>query len=58
MIISLLKELRATYEKHIAVEDNELFPLAEKILDRAELEAIADEMAVRRGLVVAKSKSQ
>jgi hemerythrin-like domain-containing protein len=49
--ISLLKELRATYEKHIAVEDNELFPLAGRILDRAELEAIASEMAVRRGLI-------
>ena len=58
ILISLLKQLRATYEKHIAVEDNELFPLAEKILDRAELEAIAQEMAVRRGLVIAKSISQ
>lgn len=55
ILISLLKDLRATYEKHIAVEDNELFPLAEKILDRAELEAIAQEMAQRRGLVAAKS---
>lgn len=51
IFISLLKELRATYEKHIAVEDNELFPLAGRILDRAELEAISQEMAVRRGLV-------
>jgi hemerythrin-like domain-containing protein len=45
-----LKELRATYEKHIALEDNELFPRAGKVLDRSELEAIAKEMAVRRGL--------
>jgi hemerythrin-like domain-containing protein len=51
IFISLLKELRATYEKHIAVEDNELFPLAGRVLDRAELEAIAKEMAARRGLV-------
>ncbi len=58
IFISLLKELRATYEKHIAVEDNELFPLAEKILDQAELETIAEEMATRRGLVVGKSTSQ
>lgn len=54
IFISLLKELRATYEKHIAVEDNELFSLAEKILDQAELETIAEEMATRRGLVVGK----
>jgi len=56
--ISLLKELRAIYEKHIAVEDNELFPLAGRILDRAELEAIAREMAARRGLVAGLSTSQ
>ena len=58
IFITLLKELRTTYEKHIAVEDNELFPLAGRILDRAELEAIAHEMAARRGLVVGKSTSQ
>jgi hemerythrin-like domain-containing protein len=58
IFISLLKELRAIYEKHIAVEDNELFPLAGRILDRTELEAIAREMAVRRGLVVGMSTSQ
>jgi len=51
-LTSLLKDLRTTYEKHIAVEDNELFPLAEKILDRSELESIAAEMAARRGLFV------
>jgi len=52
MLIGLLKGLRMTYEKHIAVEDNELFPFAGRILDRTELEAIAQEMAARRGLVV------
>jgi hemerythrin-like domain-containing protein len=49
-LLSLLKDLRATYEKHIAVEDNQLFPVAGRILDRAELEAISQEMAARRGL--------
>jgi len=51
IFIGLLKELRVTYEKHIAVEDNQLFPLAGRILDRAELEAIAQEMVARRGLI-------
>lgn len=51
LLTSLLKELQATYEKHIALEDNELFPMAQGILDRVELEAIAREMAARRGLV-------
>jgi iron-sulfur cluster repair protein YtfE (RIC family) len=51
MLMILLKELRATYEKHIALEDNELFPFAGNTLAQAELEAIAAEMAARRGLV-------
>lgn len=52
ILISLLKDLRTTYEKHIAVEDNELFPFAGRILDRADLEGMAQEMAARRGLVI------
>jgi len=52
ILIGLLHGLRRTYEKHIAVEDNDLFPLAGRILDRALLETIAREMAVRRGLVI------
>ncbi len=58
IFIGLLKELRVTYEKHIAVEDNQLFPLAARILDRTELEAIAQEMAARRGLVFSTSTSR
>ena len=55
LLICLLKGLRTTYKKHIAVEDTELFPLAERTLGRVELEAIGREMAVRRGLVVSAS---
>jgi len=58
ILISLLKRLRTTYEKHIAVEDNELFPVAGRVLDRAELEAIAQEMAARRGLVMSSGTFQ
>lgn len=50
-LITLLKELGGIYSKHIAIEDNELFPFAEKTLGRSELESIAREMAARRGLV-------
>lgn len=57
-LLNLLRDLRTTYEKHIAVEDNELFPFAGRILDRAELEAIGQEMAARRGLVFSRSTSQ
>jgi hemerythrin-like domain-containing protein len=55
-LISLLKDLRTVYEKHIAVEDNELFPLAAKVLGRSELETIAQEMAARRGLFLRTSQ--
>ena len=57
-LVSLLRELRTTYEKHIDVEDNELFPLAAKVLDRSELETIAREMAGRRGLFISEGPSQ
>lgn len=51
ILIFLLKDLRLTYEKHIGIEDRELFPLAEKVLGRSELEDIAREMAGRRNLI-------
>lgn len=51
-LVGLLRDLRATYARHIAVEDKELFPLSERILTRQELEGIAEEMAARRGLSV------
>ena len=57
MLTSLLKDLRTTYENHIALEDNELFPQAGKVLDRSELEEIAQEMAARRGLFTTGSPS-
>lgn len=45
-----LAQLRAFYAAHIAVEDKELFPLAGKILDDAQVETIGREMATRRGV--------
>lgn len=44
------RQLRAFYTAHIAVEDNELFPLAEKVLADDTTETIGREMAARRGL--------
>jgi hemerythrin-like domain-containing protein len=46
----LLESLKSIYERHIAVEDTQLFPLARKLLDVPELQAMAAEMAARRGL--------
>lgn len=46
----LLEQLRSTYEKHIAVEDHEVFPLAGQILSSADLAATGREMAERRSI--------
>lgn len=38
------------YSSHIAREDNELFPLAARLLSKEDLEALGRAMAMRRGL--------
>jgi hemerythrin-like domain-containing protein len=48
-LIQHLRELASIYERHIAVEDNEIFPLAKTVLDEVALRAIGCEMAARRG---------
>ncbi|OFW48160.1 MAG: hypothetical protein A3G77_04830 [Acidobacteria bacterium RIFCSPLOWO2_12_FULL_68_19] len=45
-----LAALDAIYRPHIAVEDNELFPAAARLLSAHELQEIGREMAARRGL--------
>ena len=44
-----LRDLQTIYERHIAIEDNDIFPLAAKILDAKTLHAVGREMAGRRG---------
>lgn len=46
----LLNELKNTYERHIAVEDSDIFPLAGMVLGRSELDEVGREMAARRGI--------
>ncbi len=43
-----VRDLAAMYKKHIAVEDELIFPLAARVLSDAEKSAIAEEMAGRR----------
>jgi hemerythrin-like domain-containing protein len=45
---ALLDRLQSTYEKHTAVEDNEIFPLAGQILSSEDLAAVGQEMSARR----------
>jgi hemerythrin-like domain-containing protein len=40
--------LQALYEHHIAIEDREVFPVAARVLDRAQIVKIGGEMAARR----------
>jgi hemerythrin-like domain-containing protein len=46
----LLAELAELYRGHIAVEEEQVFPIAGRVLDARERQAIAGEMAARRGL--------
>jgi hemerythrin-like domain-containing protein len=46
----LLDQLHSTYQKHIAAEDHDVFPLAGQILSSAELAAVGREMATRRSI--------
>jgi hemerythrin-like domain-containing protein len=46
----LLRELREMYRHHIAVEDNDLFPLAARLLGPEQLKELGRQMAHRRGL--------
>ena len=48
-LLSHLQKLQSIYERHIAVEDNEIFPLARQILDTKTLTDVGREMAERRG---------
>jgi hemerythrin-like domain-containing protein len=45
-----LAALRQMYQRHIAVEDRELFPLAGRVLSGEQLARVGEEMARRRGL--------
>jgi hemerythrin-like domain-containing protein len=49
-LAQVLRDLREMYRKHIAVEDQQVFPLAGKVLNEQQLAKIGKEMADRRGL--------
>jgi len=49
-LTEVLELLHTLYQRHIAIEDAEVFPLAGSILKPDEIRALAHEMAARRGL--------
>lgn len=48
-LTAALRNLQSIYENHIAIEDNEVFPLAAKVVSAEELAEVGKEMAARRG---------
>ncbi len=48
---ALVGQLASLYERHIALEDTEVFPTAATLLSSSDRQAIGTEMAARRGLV-------
>lgn len=48
-LLGHLRRLESIYTRHIAIEDQEVFPLAGQVLDSAGLEQVGREMAARRG---------
>lgn len=49
-LAALVGQLAALYQRHIALEDSEVFPGAKAILSSSDCRAIGTEMAARRGL--------
>jgi hemerythrin-like domain-containing protein len=47
---SALHDLLGLYDEHIRIEEQQLFPLAQRVLDAGDLEAIGRGMADRRGI--------
>ena len=48
-MLAALYRLKSIYDRHIAIEDNEVFPIARNALPADALKAVGREMAERRG---------
>jgi uncharacterized protein (DUF2249 family) len=51
-LVQVLDELTRLYQRHLRVEDKELFPLAAQLLNKEQLVRLGNEMAARRGIVL------
>ena len=49
-LLNQLRELREMYARHISVEDDIIFPLAGRLLEKQDLAQAGREMAMRRGI--------
>ncbi len=50
VLVRLLAELKETYRRHIAFEDEHVFPLTAEVLTTEQVACIGNEMALRRGI--------
>lgn len=55
-LLQILLDLRETYRHHIAMEENDVFPVAARVLARPELQQVGREMAQRRAQIPSKSE--
>jgi len=53
-----IASLVSTYQQHIRIEDEFVFPMAARLLSSSEKAAIADEMAARRNVRLVPSTSE
>jgi hemerythrin-like domain-containing protein len=49
LLLGSLEKLQTIYQRHIAVEDREIFPIAARELQAGEIQEVGREMAARRG---------
>jgi hemerythrin-like domain-containing protein len=49
-LLGLVEEMEGVYRRHIALEDERVFPLAQRVLSDNQVKAMGREMAQRRGL--------
>ncbi|MFY9610203.1 MAG: hemerythrin domain-containing protein [Blastocatellia bacterium] len=53
----LLDQLHSTYQRHITIEDHQVFPLAGQILSASDIASVGREMATRRSIDLKRLKS-
>lgn len=51
-LVTIIDDLKEVYQRHIAIEEHEVFPIAGRILLAGDLQIIAREMAERRNLPI------
>ena len=51
-LVTIIQDLKEVYQRHIAIEEHDIFPMAGRILLAEDLQVIAKEMAGRRNLLI------